>query len=604
MRLQAKHNPASRRIIFFIIILLISIAAVIFNSFNCKSSLNNSDENNNTSLIGSITQFIRADSGGVLKDPANGLKFEISPHALPVDTLITVKTLNVSDATLYDATVHFSPEYLLMCAPCTVFVPLGKTYDGPSSLEIWDFNGEDPSMSLPSGRYAQVVSNSDGYFAEAEVIHFSGMSFSRVCHSGTIRRVLEDFETRGTNRDEIFNNVNNKYADVNLSNNNVETAGPAQVQALLDTYFDDVGGWQGGNDVPDEIISQLTQYVKSGRMVVIAFGPSVIGPRSGNNKFYDCAIDKYRHTAVLQESADGKVQIVNTVSVSNSMRSKLNMQEIVIDYPLSDINRFREEKQGVLLELELCGSIGCLSDNTYNPWHISPFNPAEGGVYWLEWGKKSWSERLLAIYDRLIKENPDYYPPRPVPWRDVRIYVMRGSGPSVVTNDTAWAVISIEGLYSKTIAPGFCAGTLSQITDGETVKVAGCPSVVLTNGDKPDGMTYDILTFIFNPEIPGPGTYSVSTSDIVDGGYENIMFTTPVIMNYMPLINGPVFFTEKSGTIILESIGKQIGDRIVGSFNLKIQGKHKIDAANEEIINGTVKGEFNVVIKNYSEIPH
>ena len=128
--------------------------------------------------------------------------------------------------------------------------------------------------------------------------------------------------------------------------------------------------------------------------------------------------------------------------------------------------------------------------------------------------------------------------------------------------------------------------------------------MVLTNGDKPDGMTYDILTFIFNPEIPGPGTYSVSTSDIVDGGYENIMFTTPVIMNYMPLINGPVFFTEKSGTIILESIGKQIGDRIVGSFNLKIQGKHKIDAANEEIINGTVKGEFNVVIKNYSEIPH
>jgi hypothetical protein len=100
------------------------------------------------------------------------------------------------------------------------------------------------------------------------------------------------------------------------------------------------------------------------------------------------------------------------------VKYRLNMQEIVIDYPLSDINRFREEKQGVLLELELCGSIGCLSDNTYNPWHISPFNPAEGGVYWLEWGKKSWSERLLAIYDRLIKENPDYYPPRPVPWRN------------------------------------------------------------------------------------------------------------------------------------------------------------------------------------------
>ena len=260
------------------------------------------------------------------------------------------------------------------------------------------------------------------------------------------------------------------------------------------------------------------------------------------------------------------------------------MEEIVVNCPLSDINRFRETKQGVMLEQELCGSVGCLANPTLNPWKVQPFNPAEGGMYWLDWGKRSWSEKLLAIYDQKLSAKPDAYAPRSVPWRDVRIYLQKPSGASgspcdTSKNDTVWAEIVISNLYSKTLAPGYSGAAPSDITDGEKVVIAGCPTVFLTNGDKLDGSSYDILSFMFSPQLPGPGTYSVSATDIVDGGYENVFFSTPQITNFRPAINGPVVFSEKKGTITIESFGTNLGDKLEGSFDFTIQASNGVGTA-------------------------
>lgn len=591
-----------------VLLLLLVLGVILVPCLDCTNPSADKNDTINTPATSPVTKMVIADSGAILSNLTSGLQLRLSPGALPLDTTVTVVEIPVAEnSTLFEAAVNFTPEHMLTLEPCTVVVPLGKSYDGPKSLEIWEFSGSDPSFALPSGRYADVILGIGGYFAVAEVVHFSGEAFSRVCHSGTIRRILEDFDTRGCNPDAIFSRVNKQYPDANLSNNNVETAGPAQVQALLDTYFDDVGAWAGGTDVPQATIDLLTQQVKSGRSVVLAFGPAVVGLRSGVDNFYDCDVKKYRHTAVVQMAADGTVQIVNTVSVSAKLRSQLNMQEIVVNCPLSSVNQFREEKQGVMLEQELCGSAGCLSDSSLNPWKIAPFNPVDGGAYWLDWGRRSWSERLLAIYDQKLGAAPDTFKPRPVPWRDVRIYLQKPVGPSgspcdTAKNDTAWAEIIIEDLYSKTLTPGYTAAFCGDITSDTTVVVAGCPTVFLTNGDTINALNYDVLSFVFNPQLPGPGTYSVSTSDIVDGGYENVFFSTPQVPNYMPAINGPVIFTEQNGTITIESFGTKLGDVLEGTFDFTIEGRRYLDVNTQDTLTGTVKGMFRSVIRAASEI--
>ena len=301
------------------------LGVIVSTSLNCAKDLrpsNNTSDPFNIPVTQPVTNRVMADSGATLSHPSSGLQLRLSPGALATDTTVTVAELAITeDTSLFEAAVRFAPEHTLLLQPCTVIVPLGKTYEGPKSLEIWESNDSDLSFALPSGRYADVLLSITGYVAVAQVVHFSSMGFSKVCHSGTIRRILEDFETRGCNRGQIFDRVNKKYPGVNLSNKNIETASPQQVQALLDTYFDDAGAWPGGTDVSPATIDLLTQQVKKGRSIVLAFGPAILGPRSGADNFYDCDVRQYRHTAMLQQATDGTVQIVNTVSVSKTLRS-------------------------------------------------------------------------------------------------------------------------------------------------------------------------------------------------------------------------------------------------------------------------------------------
>jgi len=281
---------------------------------------------------------ISARSGGTVRT-ATGISLEIPAGALSQDTKVTIIPLRVDDiADLFINAVRFEPEATLLKSAAVVRFPLRATWDGRESPEIYLFSGTDPQQAVPTGTYAKVTGTAGAYTAEVPIKDFDPPALAQPaaaqphnCHAGTIGRVMGNLLDRGCLR---------QYIDYSLADNYgipktfpfsypavIGSSGPPQIQALFDTFFDEIGHWNGidGNpehplvwttfqDVPPAVVNQtLPNVVQDGRMVGLAFKDSSWGGRNKDNyNFYDTGTSEYRHSAVLQFDQNKHIQIVNT----------------------------------------------------------------------------------------------------------------------------------------------------------------------------------------------------------------------------------------------------------------------------------------------------
>lgn len=342
----------------------------------------------NGSTIGGtpVRDTISSATGGSLST-ARGAVLEVPPGALPADTEIALTEFDATALAGVDETfiagVRLEPEGLTFSTPATLRVPLPAPWpEGTDPIELV-FKGGDPSNAVETGM--TVALSDDRQTAIFEVTHFSGRICANQCHAGVREYITAQFAARGCTRDEWKVRVLGKYPGLELRDT-CESITTNELGGMLDSFFDEVGsGWNAGQDVPAETLTQLATWAEQGRNVVILFNNDANGPRGGAHQFYWAA-----HSCVL-EKKDGTWQMRHVFIP----RSQAFMNQIggtnIFWWPLADLNNFRNQKSGVGLEVYYCGTPGCFGSDD--------------------------PEDLLKPYDPLEK--------RVVPWDAVRIFVER-----------------------------------------------------------------------------------------------------------------------------------------------------------------------------------
>lgn len=333
------------------------------------------------------TQTIVAAAGGTIVT-SGGVLLDIPAGALPADTEITVTTLSSAALTAVDgafvAGVILEPDGLSLSAPATLRVPLPAPWSSDSPPVELFFKGDSPGLAVPTG--ALVSLSDDRTTALFEITHFSGRICANNCHEGVREFLASSFASRGCAQDTWQARVVGRYPGLVFEA--CDKINADVIQCVLDTFFDDFGGWDGGVDIPDEQLQQLAQYAEQGRHVVFTFGKDRIAARSGARQFYGLVA----HSAIV-EKKDGIWQLRNAFVPDN-----LSRELAAIDYtnliwwPLSNVNNFRNLANSVALELAVCGTPGCLGSS----------NPLLGETH-----------PLLPLEQRLV------------PWNAVHVYVER-----------------------------------------------------------------------------------------------------------------------------------------------------------------------------------
>jgi hypothetical protein len=578
-------------------ILALFVAVGLSCSDDSKPTDADNGEDGPHDLSGGATAFVVSDDGGTLTT-TGGITLTVDPGALPGDTSVGLIPVSVTESDdRFIAGARMEPDGLVLDSPLVVRFPLPSDWDADDTPVVYEFKGDDPSDAVETGAYARVTGSPGAYFAEVLVSHFSGTVCAKNCHAGTIRHVLEKFEERGCDRDSVLARVRGKYNGVNVPRDGCEKRGVETVQAFLDTYFEDRGGFNAGNPVPGNLLAELAGYAQSGRQVVLAFKPGTWGSRSGPNNFYPTSVTEYAHTAPLVVK-NGVVQIRNTLATGNQKLINALGGENVVRYPLDQVNEFRGLQQGVAVEQSLGLNPGDLSDPSKNPYGLDIYHPIEGQSYW----GRAWSDPWTYL---LSEGKWSGVPPRSIPWTAVRIYVERLDGPQSELcpeeegESTLNATVSIPG-YSRSFVVRTVAGAL-----GSYNQVGGYPGIVATNDTEfrqNSALEYDYLTVFMDKGLSAPGTFSLVDFDL-DLGDAVVFFTTPLIRDAGTTYN--VVFSSTSGTLTLANYGTAIGQRLKGSFNANVTGERETtlpgdENPQEEIITGTVVGSFDATIEQTS----
>ena len=553
--------------------------------------------NTSRDLPGASTATISARNGGTLQT-ATGISLEIPAGALSQDTKVTIIPLKVDDISdLFINAVRFEPEATLLKSAAVVRFPLPATWDGRESPEIYLFSGTDPQQAVPTGTYAKVTGTAGAYTAEVPIKDFDPPALAQPataqphnCHAGTIDRVVGKLLDRGCLR---------QYIDYSLADNYgipytfpfsypavPGSSGPEQIQALFDTFFNEIGHWNGidGNpekptdwttfqDVPPAVVNQILQNVaQDGRMVGLAFKDGSWGGRDKDNlNFYDTRSTEYRHSAVLQSDQNKHIQIVNTsptkdLSLLNVAYGEFKKAgEVTYPYPAEKLNDFRKLRTSEALEIYLCGSLGCLEDQSKNAWRIEPYKSSP--------------------HDR-----------RAIPWSAALIYVERFQ--------------ELKGRVQLT------AGTPAKSWDF----TACCPmGGILDGGPEIGGFTRPIpgvldnlLVILLNQnKISGPGNYT-TIGKLSNGDDAEIVFSSD---NFTDQCGNRVTFDATSGNLSLDAYATRLKGQNKGSFSLQIKGTlvtcldanwkctnpscYSLKSTN---VTGTIDGNFDVNLLFY-DIP-
>lgn len=352
----------------------------------------------------SAAQLIRAAEGGTIA-LADGTVLTIPPGALQRDTTIQIASVwGPGPQGLRLGALVLEPAGLVFATPATVRFPLPADWDPESAPVVYHTPGADPADALPTGEVANVVGTFGAYFSEHPVHHFSCTVAAQNCHAGTIKYIVNTLEARGISHASLLATVNGCYPGVRIDESDCGSAGPREVQALLDTYFDDRGGFDPGVAMPADVLAEAMQAARDGRLVVLAFTNAPWPARAGVHRFYPPG--RYAHTATLRVEG-GEVVIHNTIMNDNQRLRAHFGGEVTATWPAERLEEFRGLQVGVALELQLCGAPDCLSAPERNALGLNVYAPLNGINSWF-------SGSSVA--------------PRPVAWPGVRLYVERPAG--------------------------------------------------------------------------------------------------------------------------------------------------------------------------------
>ncbi len=408
-----------------------SIAAIFMVLAACSSDdpSGPSDENDSSDLSGAGSAHIVATAGGSVAT-TGGIELILPPGALPSDTTVTVipVTPTASEGRGIVA-VRIEPAGIVLNDTAIIEFPLPADWDPNDSPVLLAFD-TDPTYAGNTYTFAEVSTASKAPRARAKVMRLGGLICAENCHAGTIRSILDEFERRGCNRDSVLARIEREFTGVDIPDDGCGHRSPENVQALLDTWFDDLGGWNAGDPVPADVLAQVAAAVRDGRSATVAFRKGAWGERGGEHGFLPATTSEFPHSAFL-EVADGEVVIKNTVVVGN-WKLALGLGGNTIRYPFDQINEFREMRSGVPVEMEVCGSPGCLGDSTRNNYGINPF---------------------------LNAPDPEK---RNQPWTAVRIYVEKdataGGNPCGESPDGEAGYFIKGRLVNSSSDPGNCSG--------------------------------------------------------------------------------------------------------------------------------------------------
>jgi hypothetical protein len=436
------------------------------------------------------------------------------------------------------------------------------------------------------------VGTPGAYKAEILTSHFSGVVCARNCHAGTIRHVLARFSDRGCDADSVLARARGKYPGVDIPDDGCGARAPETMQAFLDTYFEDRGGFNAGQPVPANLLAELAAHAQAGREVVLAFKPGQWDARQGPNNFFPAGAMDYAHTAAL-EVRDGQVMIRNSLATQDPDLIAALGGENTVWYPAAQLNEFRDQPQGVATELQVCGQPDCLSDRSRNQHGIAPYQPIAGQSY----AGRAWSDPWTYIFS---EGSWSGIPPRGVPWTAVRIYVERLDGPQSELcpkggDSSMVADFNLTGHPGPFVAQWVVAG-LGSVNDE-----SGYPAIQGSTDPNfsPEHLyESDFITMFFDKNLPGPGTYNYSPGGVAFG-FGSFFFLTPNITHEGTIF--PVTFVAVGGSFTLEEYGTSVGQRLRGTFSATIAGDRDLVPINEEdpdfeTIQGTVSGSFTGVI--------
>ncbi len=541
-------------------------------------------------LPGGITMMVDADEGATLTTEG-GIIATIEPGDLPEDTEVSMVPVAVEDSDGRNiAGVRFEPDGMILDSPIVVSFPLSAGWDATNEPFVLEFKGSDRRRAVNTFAYARVVGSSNNRRAEVLVSHFSGVVCASNCHAGTIQQVLANFEGRGCSQSEALERVRDNFPGVEIPSGGCNINGASNVetvQAFLDTYFIDVGGYDANQPIPSTTLNGIIDAVEDGRQVVVAFKPGTWGQRSGANNFYPTSALEFAHSAPLVVQ-NGEVQIRNTLAgTDQALRDALGGDNVVY-YPARQLNTFRNLQAGVAVELAVCGAPDCLSDPSRNEFGLDNYHPVDGQSY----AGRAWSDPWTYLFSQGAWSG---IPPRSRPWTAVRIYVERTDATDNPCDppegDTFNANIDLPG-YTATFDVNFLLAGLGSV-DNEpgfpVILVSSDPGGLFTRGD--------YMQIGFPKNLTDGATYTLSI-DGPDEGDPVAFFSTPQIKDEDSGI--PTAFASTSGTITLEEAGTQPGERLRGTMIANLEGKQTqiIDGEEEQIpLSGQVTATFDVELR-------
>jgi hypothetical protein len=563
-------NKRSRSVYLRFILIITAFVA-----FGCGGGGEDSSNNTPAGYTGvidisdPISVEVSSTNGGVITD-RTGTTLEIPPGALSEDTVITLKTAQGDNGlNLFVSGAICEPDGLVLNSPATIRFPLPDEWDGSEDPEVYYAKGSDPMNVIPTGNRATVTGASGSYIAEIELTHFCVLLLSKTCYAGALKQLLLNFESRGCPREMIFDMINSRYPGLNVNENHCANALAPHIQAFLDTFFDDIGGWNKGMDVDQDIIDGIIQYAKDGRQVALAFFNDSSGQRQGlPNRFFEP--NNFKHVAVLEKDEFGKIQIYNTSPNRNADLVREIGPEITFNYPLEPpgineecgygVNKFRNLPQGVALECDVCGKPNCLANSSENSYGIAPYEPIEGG------------DKLHAA-SRMGK------------WTAVRIYVERTFGPPYDPCSLLATKIDadIPGFYPNDFIPGFVQGAPAE---GGGIVIEGTDDLHIPG----IGMTSDWISIVICPNINTPGIYPLKTSCDSSTPSASIYFEIPLGEDERDYI-----VKSTSGYISLLFCNQSVGGRVKGYFNCDVE----VIGPNLYTTFGNMNGSFDVLLQEY-----
>ena len=310
-----------------------------------------------------VAPFVSAETGGTLTTP-EGIVLDIPPGALPRDTRVTITLVSPEDLPSGGIVgVRFSPDGLTLNVPATLRLPLPKPRTPETAPVIWEFLGTDPRGAYFTSEIVEL--EDDGWTAILSVRHFSGRGCADNCHAGTREFLEAQFLARGCSRERVKMRVAAKYTGFTLPDE-CNFIGPDAINALLDTFFDEVATFPAPNDlilpVDQEFIERMKQAIDDDRNVVLAFNKRGFLPRNPNNRHWISG--NPAHTAAVVRSG-GAYQIRNVVNSrsGNKLDVFLNGNNVLF-WPLDGpggLDFFRAMRSGEAVERAGCTvfAFGC-----------------------------------------------------------------------------------------------------------------------------------------------------------------------------------------------------------------------------------------------------